>query len=593
MDDKDLLFYDVEVFKADSLVVFKDIEGRTVGKFWNNRSRKTIQDPSGFEGVPDLIKGKILAGYNNYGYDDYILTTMMSDVLSMQETIFAHNNTIIKAGGVNRKIDPRIRSIDTMQQISVSHPSLKQIEGNMGKSIIETSVRFDIDRPLTDEERAETEKYCEYDVLSTIEVYKLRKKSYFDTKESLLEMLPDDMDKLKAERWNTTTLSTDILIGRKKLSYWNSHRVPEKYWRNVPGIPSDVWSMWEDSLTDEKITDKGRSTTFHAFDCVIVMGMGGLHGAPEKPGRYGRIKLADVGSMYPSIICSLNALEAATPVYDGIRQERLRIKHIDKVKANALKLILNSVYGLYKSKYSALFNPRASATVCIYGQIALFTLCRELYEAGYKLVNINTDGVAFQDDPTKGDLYDRICRKWEQEFKGLLLEVDEFDTWIQKDVNNYIATQGDHIKTKGGEVNKYHDNRFFDNNNCRIAQIAMVEKLVHGTDVLETLMDKMENPLLWQYVLKAGSTYKGVRDSSGQWQNKVNRVFATREDVPHTKLYKIREDGGEVNFPDAPEYMYLWNGDLADLHNFHKIIDAEHYYDLTEKKLKGWPSNVC
>lgn len=592
MNDKDLLFYDVEVFKDDSLVVFKDIDGNTVGKFWNTRGRKKIEEPSGFEAVVELIRDKILVGYNNYGYDDYILTAMMDPVRSKQEIVFAFNNTIIQHGGINQKIDPRIRSIDTMQQISVSHPSLKQIEGNMGRSIVETSVRFDIGRPLTDEERAETEKYCEYDVLSTIEVYKLRKKSYFETKESLLEMLPEDVDKERARRWNTTTISTRILLGGKRLGSWNTHRVPKKYWRNVEGIPSDLWTMWEGLLKPEHITDKGKSTTFQAFGCVIVAGIGGLHGAPAKPAKYGKVKLADVGSMYPSIICSLNALGDATTTYDGIRQERLRIKHVDKVRANALKLILNSVYGLFKAEHSDLNNPWASATVCIYGMLAIFSLSRDLYEAGYNLININTDGVAFEDDPTKGDLYEKICRRWEQEFIGLTLEVDEFDSWIQKDVNNYLATQGDHIKVKGGEVNKYQVDRFFDNNNCRITQIATVEKLIRGTDPLETLASRMDQPLLWQYVLKAGSTYLGVQDSSGQWQNKVNRIFATREKLPHTKLYKIRADGGKVNFPDVPEYMYLWNGDLADLHDFSRIVNMDHYYNLIEKKLKGWP-DVC
>ena len=590
MNDKELLFYDVEVFENDSLAVFKDIEGTTVGKFWNNRSRKVIEDPSGFEGIGDLIEGKTLVGYNNYSYDDYILTVMLDPALSMQRSIYAHNNSIIRLGGVDRTIDRRIRSIDTMQQISVSHPSLKQIEGNMGKSIIETSVSFDIERPLTDEERKETEKYCEYDVLSTIEVYKLRKKSYFETKESLLEMLPETTG--KEARWNTTTLSANILLGKERLKHWRNHRVPDQFWRNVQGIPSDVWDMWEDSLKDENITKKGRSTTFGAYGCNMVMGMGGLHGAPAKAGRYENIKLADVGSMYPSIICMLNALESATPVYDGIRQERLKIKHTDKVRANAMKLILNSVYGLFKSPYSGLFNPRASATVCIFGQIALFTLCRELYEAGYELVNVNTDGVAFVDNPAKGNKYRLICDEWEKKFSGLSLEVDTFDTWIQKDVNNYIATQGDHVKVKGGEVNKYHGNRFFDNNNCRILQIATVDKLVYGTDILETLANRLNDPLLWQYILKAGSTYLGVRNKEGEWQNKVNRVFATREELPHTKLYKIRDDGGEVSFPDAPEFMYLWNGDLSDLHDFSRIVNIDHYYSLIEKKLKGWPADV-
>jgi len=46
----------------------------------------------------------------------------------------------------------------------VSMPSLKKIEGNLGKSIVESKVDFNIDRKLTPEENLETIKYCEYDV---------------------------------------------------------------------------------------------------------------------------------------------------------------------------------------------------------------------------------------------------------------------------------------------------------------------------------------------------------------------------------------------------------------------------------------------
>lgn len=86
----------------------------------------------------------------------------------------------------------------------------------------------------------------------------------------------------------------------------------------------------------------------------------------------------------------------------------------------------------------------------------------------------------------------------------------------------------------------------------------------------------------------------GVQNKEGEWQNKVNRVFACVDspNVPHTKLYKIRRDGGQVNFPDVPELMYIWNDDLRELKNFRSIIDIEYYYHLVLEKLKGWPQNV-
>ena len=588
-----LLFYDIEVTAFDSLVVFLNRNKEEVAHFWNNRDRKTTEDPSGFEDIPDLIRDKTLVGYNNYFYDDNILTVMMNSATSMPDFIKATNDRIISGERFSGRKSPLIRSLDTMQQIDVSHPSLKQIEGNMGISIVESSVDFNIGRPLTDAEREEMLYYCRHDVAATVDIFNLRQKSYFDTKESLLTMMPEDK-RTSAARWNTTTLSANILLGDTGLVAWEKHRVPAKYWRNVEEIPSAVWDMWEDITGSmEAVTGKGRSVKIKAYGCTFVFGLGGLHGAPDKPLVASNIKLADVGSMYPSLIKMLRALEDATDMYDSIRLERLAIKHSDPVRAGALKLVLNSVYGLFKSKYSALFNPMASATVCIYGQIALFKLCGMLHDAGYKIINANTDGVAFVDDPELGGAYLYICKEWEKEFEGLLLEVDEFDKWIQKDVNNYIATHDGQIKVKGGEVNKYHKDKFFSNNNIRIVQKALVENLVYGTPVYKTFMDNLDKPILWQYILEAGGTFQGVQDAAGVWQNNVNRVFAAVDGYPGTtKLYKIRKDGGQVNFPDSPERMFIWNGDLKDIPDFKEMIDLDHYMDLVNKKLRGWPS-VC
>ena len=594
MNREDLLFYDIEVFEYDSLVVFMDITGREVAHFWNNRERQKIEDPSGFDGIRGVITNRILVGYNNYSYDDHILTAMMNPAKSMRGVLKAINNTIISSGKFDGTVDPLIHSLDTMQQIDVSHPSLKQIEGNMGMSIVESSVPFDIDRPLTDEERQETLEYCRHDVRATIEVFKLREKSYFETKNGLLSMLPEDRSE-NAYRWNTTTLSANVLLAEETSERWAGRRVPEKYWRNVEGIPPEVWDMWESCTTEEGVLGKGKSKTVKAYGCNFVFGMGGLHGAPPKPGRYRGVKHKDVASMYPSSIVHLDALGAATEKYDEMRRQRVAIKHSDPVKAGALKLILNSVYGNFKNRYSKLYNPMASATVCIYGQIALFSLCRELHKAGYKVINANTDGVVYLEDPELNDRDEQICAEWEKEFEDYTLETDYFTDWIQRDVNNYIAVEDNgKITVKGGDVNKYQVNKYFSNNSARIIQIALVEHLVYGTPILRVFDDHLDDPLLWQYILKAGSTYKGVQNKEGEWQNKVNRVFACVDDprIPHTKLYKIRWDDGQVNFPDVPELMYVWNDDVNKFTDFREIIDREYYLHIVKEKLKGWPQNV-
>jgi len=591
---KELLFYDIEIFSFDALVVFMDISKTEVAHFWNNQNRECAEEPSGFEGIPDLIRDKILVGYNNYSYDDYILSAMMNSVKSMPRILKAINNTIIETGKVDMKKDPLIYSLDTMQQIDVSHPSLKQIEGNMGISIVESKVDFTIDRKLTEEEREETLQYCRHDVTATIDIYKLREKSYFEVKKGLCDMLPDSAPP-DAYRWNTTTLAANILLGDKSTQQWIKHKVPDKYWNNVPGIPSEVWDMWESCTTPDGIMGKGKSKTVKACGCNFVFGLGGLHGAPSKPLRRGKVKHKDVASMYPSSIVHLDALGNATEKYDEMRRTRVSIKHTDPVRAGALKLILNSVYGNFKNRYSSLFNPQASATVCIYGQIALFSLCRDLFNEGYEIINANTDGVVYIDDPELNGRDEQICAEWEKEFDGYTLETDYFEKWIQRDVNNYIAVEENgKITVKGSDVNKYQTNKFFSNNSARIIQIALVENLVYDTPILNVFDEYLDDPMLWQFILKAGGTYKGVQNKEGEWQNKVNRVFACVDDprIPHTKLYKIRWDDGQVNFPDVPELMYIWNDDVKNLMNFRSIIDREYYLHLVKEKLKGWHKDV-
>lgn len=616
MNTANLLFYDIECFKYDSLVVFasvdKDLNVTGLKKWWNED----------FDKIPDYIKDRVLVGYNNHYYDDVMLTKIIRGASllgaeSLQTGLKATNDKLIAGQYAYPAVDSLIVSLDAMQQIDISRPSLKQIEGNMGMSIVETTIPFDLDRKLTPEERKETEFYCRHDVEATIEVFKHRKNDYFAVKEEILTMLHEKDPKLdirNAARWNTTTIVANIL-GDKNMETWTSLGTVGGYasptwtavWRSIEDIPEDVWSLWEIANSEKK--PKAQPLKKYLYDCEFVFGFGGLHGVNTKRKTFKNVKLLDVASMYPSILINLNALGTHTKTYSQIKEERIKVKHSgDKLKSNALKLILNSTYGLLKNEHSLLNNPKASSTVCIYGQMAIFDLCRELNRAGYELVNINTDGVAFVDDPALGDAYKSIWSAWEQKF-SMTLELDQFDYWVQKDVNNYIAVTGNHIKTKGGEVGKYNTEKLFSNNNARIINILLVECILQDyrlsigeIDKTESVMRMLKNyrddpdlydPKLWMYVLKAGGTYKGVYDTiTGQKQNNVNRVLAVKERYKNIDLVKKRMDGGVVRFPDMPESMMLWNEEISkasiEQSVFRQIIDLNHYAAIVEKKRKEW-----
>lgn len=548
----DLLFYDIEVFYRDAFVVFKDIDKNTLRVFHNN-----------FVELSDFIREKTLVGYNNHWYDDYILHAMLdlrtpAQIKSLNDRIISGEKLQIK----NYKFD----SLDCFQQIDVSMPSLKKIEGNMGKMILESSISFDIERELTEEELNEAIEYCKYDVDMTIEVYKIRENSYFKPKDSLVKMLDDD----KGKRWNTTTLSANVLL-KKPLVKWNNIQTPEHMMELVPEEIQDLWIF----------KDKG-NVTIHEFDNEIIFGFGGLHGQNTKKKYFENVHNLDVASLYPSIIVNHNILGVATEKYKSILEERIRIKHTDPDRQAALKLILNSVYGLLNSKYSLLHNPKAALTVCTIGQIVLYDLAKRLAPT-CEIVQLNTDGVAFI---PHNDDYKRVWKEWEEEY-NLTLEEDIFTKFWQRDVNNYIAlTPEGKLKTKGGDVNRYHGDAIFKNNNARILDIALVNKIVYGKDVLDTLLENLDQPYLYQYVLQAGRTYQGTFDAEGNQYNKINRIFANKKEG--LSLYKKRYDGGLVKFPDVPTSMYLWNDDCDKLNDFKEIVDLNHYYQIINKKLERW-----
>ncbi len=564
-----LLFYDVEVFKEDSLVVFKSANKEVVAIYHNN-----------FEGLLELIRGKTLVGFNNYFYDDYIISKMINQWSPYQ--IKELNDRII--GGERQKtssLNSEIFSLDCFQQADVSMPSLKKIEANMGANIFESLIDFTLDRALTEDELEETIKYCSYDVDKTIDVFNLRKKSYFEPKLNIVRMLEPNLQE-KAVRWNTTTISANLVTGGKPLQQWSDIRLGEYdsdgEYDAFEIVPDEVKNFWKANAKK----DKGK-LTIQDFGCNIEFGFGGLHGVPiSNQVEYRNVKLLDVASLYPNIIIKLNTLGARTDIYQELVTQRLDIKHSDKTLSSALKLVINSIYGLLRSDYSLLKNKMGATSVCIYGQIILYDLCKRL-SSSCQIVNINTDGVGFITDTED---YITIWKEWEEDY-GFVLELDEFEKFIQKDVNNYIAvdTSGTVI-SKGGDVGRYTYENVFKNNSTRIVDIAAGEYLLNGVDVLDTILNNLDKPVLFQKVLQAGGTYLGTYDANDIKYQKVNRVFPVKRNG--VKLYKKRVDGGKVMFPDSPEEMLVWNHELDDLEDFNKLIDINYYYTLINKVIERW-----
>lgn len=136
-----------------------------------------------------------------------------------------------------------------------------------------------------------------------------------------------------------------------------------------------------------------KSDTFTITYDGFVFGLGGIHS------HQGELiqKLvfdADVDSLHPSTMKAIRALGSATEKFAKIVARRLEAKASgDKAVANALKIIINSIYGLVRSQSSGayLYGKTIGLDVCIAGELLLYTLAKEIQEVGGGLIQTNTD----------------------------------------------------------------------------------------------------------------------------------------------------------------------------------------------------------
>jgi len=155
-----LLFYDFEVFYDDWMVLIIDAS--------NKKEHIFINDTDGLIEFYNQNKNNIWVGYNSRHYDQYILKAIICGFTpqEMNEWIIVKRQPGWKFFRDFWKI--QLFNFDIMTN---KFRSLKQLECFMGHDIRETSVSFDTQRKLTDEEIQEVIKYCRHDVQETMHIF--------------------------------------------------------------------------------------------------------------------------------------------------------------------------------------------------------------------------------------------------------------------------------------------------------------------------------------------------------------------------------------------------------------------------------------
>lgn len=579
--------FDIEVFKHDWLIVFKNMGTGEYKVIHNdNYELKTFISPD-----------DMYAGFNNKHYDNHIIKAF---ICGADNALVKELNDFIIGGNLGwehwfiRQNRAWFNSFDIRDDMQMGL-SLKAIEGHLGMNIEETSVPFDIDRPLTKEELEETIKYCKHDVDTTEQIIKLRK-PYLDGKLALGQLKGFSPSK-SLYMTNAKMTAAFLEASRRKWDDERNYQYPHNLKRER--VPTEVFEFF-DRMHDPEVNDDElfkSKLDFQIGGCPCVIGFGGIHGAvnnySEEDGKR-IIRNFDVASLYPSLMikCGYTSRNIPSPEsFEKVYKDRLKAKREgDKRTSDTLKLVLNTTYGAMLNQYNDLFDPLMGRSVCISGQLFLTELaCSYIKKCKtITLIQINTDGIMFSIDEDEMPTIYAINEEW-QTRTGFELEEDRIKKIVQKDVNNYVmVTMDDKVKVKGGYLT-YGISKagaWNINNNATIVNKALIEHFVNGTPVEETI-NNCNDILEFQLIAKAGSKYREAYHLINGKKipiQKVNRVYASK-DTSNGKLYKVhRETGRAAKVEGLPEHCIIDNDNTLTIQD----VDKQFYIDMAKKRVSDF-----
>ena len=571
-------FYDTEVFKFDWLVVF-ECDGE-VTKIHNDKAALKRF----------LSTTQILIGYNNYNYDDKIIAAILKN-----KDPYETSQKIIKGERFGLHLNKPL-TLDTMQELK--GVGLKEAQANMGLSIIETPIDFNIDRKLTNEEVEQVFKYCKNDVLTTKEIFKKRE-DYFSSKFAIVQDFKLPATSLKKTNAN---IASEVLKVKKKkdadktrlILTYDDRLMKQEVPKQVIDFYEHIQERFKDGSDYKELENE--KFTYKLAGLEHIYGFGGLHAAKENYVDEGHFMQIDVKSYFPTLILNNSFLDCdALNIYKKIYNTRLNLKEQKDTREQSYKSLIVIVYGGLKSPWNNLYNPGAANNIVVNGQLIMTHLI-VLLSTMCDVVQTNTDGVIVKYKP---ELEEQIIiiTKWFEDRYQIEFDIDYIEKIAQRDVNNYVVRYKDGKLSAKGRFSNY-DGGDFKRNSLTIVDKALVEYYMNNAKVNRTVINewKKNNLILFQNVVKAGkydgmaqeikeeTLLRGAYDSRFVEIQNTNRVFAS-SDPCDGGVYKVKK-GREIKYTKVPytsENCLVWNDDLSKLNK--RKIDLNWYINEIKKWL--------
>lgn len=398
-----IVFFDVEVFPNLFLVNWKiKGEGNPVVRMINPK-------PTDIE---ELLRFRLI-GFNNRAYDNHMLYACLMGYNN--EQLYRLSGKLINDDGKisrNAKFGEAYNlSYTDVHDFAATKQSLKKWEIELGIHHQELGLPWD--QPVDESLWVKVAEYCDNDVIATEAVFN-HLSADFITREVLADVAGMSVND------TTNSLTTRIIFG--------SNRNPQDQfnYRDMGEVSNDDKGV--DGFDEYTRFNKNNKPVFPGYEYRFAkstyrneeVGEGGYVYA--EPGMYGNVALLDIASMHPHSVIAENLFgNEYTQRFKDIVEARMAIKHKDFKKAKkmlggalakyltdessatnlaqALKIAINSVYGLTKAGFDHPFkDPRnIDNIVAKRGALFMVNLKHEVQKRGFIVAHIKTDSIKIPD----------------------------------------------------------------------------------------------------------------------------------------------------------------------------------------------------
>lgn len=591
-------------------------------------------------------EGIVLVGYNTRSYDCTVLNRIIwmvrkekmtrinpIKIYNFSQMVIKERDTyvdIYKSDGhtpVSLRLTPKHRKaiktnrwadwqkyqqVDLIEQtiVNANRPSLKHCAIHLHHHRIQ-DLPFEYTRWLTAEEAAIFIDYNENDVVITRKL-RIAKRKQLELRISIAETFGIDL-------WRCINASDSKLANVILESLWGG-KPQEKATHRRTLRMDDLIGHWV------KFDDPELQALEHTMRRVVLkqsnkykwkkeidyagvtyaVGIGGLH-SKDKPRTvrsgdgYHYFEL-DFGSYYPGIILSLGLFpehlgKKFLEIYRKIVEDRLFAKMMeDVIRASALKITANGIFGKMLSLFFWLYDPKAPLTVTVTGQLTLFMLVEKLLKIGVETLSANTDGILVKAHDSQLAEIDKIAQGFSKEI-DIPLEYTRYNVFSQRDVNSYVGegqeckietvdgvgtfvpVKKPKVKVKGalsnGEFGDYGSINYNRGYSSPIVATAARDYFINGIKPEETIAKYKGNHHMFMLTQKVGKDFQQfLINAHGETPlQKTNRiVVADRAKMKHTSYptgsyIKRKWDNKKKRMKDhsiiAKQYVALCN-DLTD-----------------------------